>query len=85
MKLNDPYGKEPLELLELTEIGDRVKSMDIVSLSQGNFFFFKSREESHPRHEMRLLEKVEILILSFHSFFFLKIIDHRQSIVTSKL
>eukprot|EP00008_Paramoeba_atlantica_P015514 CAMPEP_0201498548 /NCGR_PEP_ID=MMETSP0151_2-20130828/71691_1 /ASSEMBLY_ACC=CAM_ASM_000257 /TAXON_ID=200890 /ORGANISM="Paramoeba atlantica, Strain 621/1 / CCAP 1560/9" /LENGTH=330 /DNA_ID=CAMNT_0047890205 /DNA_START=6 /DNA_END=995 /DNA_ORIENTATION=- len=36
------FVKEPVSMLDVLEMGDRVKSMDIVSLSQGNFLLFKS-------------------------------------------
>ena len=36
------WMSEPFDYLDLKEIGDRVKCMDIVSLSQGNLFSFFS-------------------------------------------
>jgi hypothetical protein len=94
--LNDPHNKEEMELLDLIEIGERVKGisfffelagifggigsvasvgecwgsvgnvdlikkkgMDIISLSQGNFFFYKSIGESNTQKELVLLQKVD--------------------------
>ena len=36
------WMSEPVDYLDLIEIGERVKCMDIVSLSQGNFFLYKA-------------------------------------------
>ena len=44
--------------------------MDIVSLSQGNFYFFTSLEEKDISVETELLEKVQFIniIIIFHLF-----------------
>jgi hypothetical protein len=38
--------KEPFELVDIVDMGERVKDMNIVSLSQANFFFFKALQET---------------------------------------
>ena len=53
-------------MLDLIEIGDRVKSMDIVCLSQGNFFYYKSLGCSSVVAEVDMLRQV----LSFFYYFF---------------
>ncbi len=50
--------REPLGMLDLNVLGDRVKNMDIVSSSQGNFFFFKSLQETDVSISTQLLEQV---------------------------
>jgi hypothetical protein len=50
--------REPFGLLDLTDMGDRVKNMDIVSLSQGNFFFLKSLQEEDPAIVTFMLQQV---------------------------
>ena len=52
------FSKEPLDLLDLIEIGDCVKSMDIVSFCHGNHFHFTSMREGSMMTEVHLLEKV---------------------------
>ena len=49
--------REPLQLLDLIEIGDRVKYPDMVSISQGNFFLCKSRLEVDSAAIFPLLTK----------------------------
>ena len=45
-------------MLDLFEIGERVKSMDIVSVSQGNYFLMKSLVEKNIPLQIDLLEQV---------------------------
>ena len=62
--------KEPLELLDLVEMGDRVKDMDIVSSSQGNFFQYKSLQETDKSIAMQMLLQVYIYIyISLNSLY----------------
>ena len=54
---------EPVDYLDLIEMGERVKCMDIVSLSQGNFFLYKALGMSDAKVCRRL-------ILGFSSSYF---------------
>ncbi len=57
--------REPFGILDITDMGDRVKNMDIVSSSQGNFFFYKSLQEADPSLVVQMLEQVPKYILSY--------------------
>jgi hypothetical protein len=54
-----------LGLLDLSDMGDRVKNMDIVSSSQGNFFFFKSLQENDRSLTIQMLEQVLFELFAF--------------------
>ena len=73
---------EPVDYLDLLEIGERVKCMDIVSLSQGNFFLYKALVMQNDKVKEDLLLQVRLLLffsvsippytfLSLDSIFFL--------------
>lgn len=49
---------EQLELLDLEDMGDRVKDMDIISAAQGTFYFYKSLQESGKSSEVDFLNLV---------------------------
>ena len=55
------WMSEPFDYLDLIEIGDRVKCMDIVSLSQGNFFLYQALLQNDLRTEGSLLLRVNQL------------------------
>ena len=57
-KIQNPSAKEVIDMLDLIEIGDRVKSMDIVTVSQGNFFLMRSLTVCDPSFQMHLLQRV---------------------------
>jgi hypothetical protein len=52
--------KEPFGLLDLVEMCDRVKNMDIMYSTQGNFYYFKSLQESDISIVTQMLEQVSI-------------------------
>ena len=60
------WKTEPFDYLDLIEIGDRVKCMDIVSLSQGNFFLYKALSRNDWRTQRTLLIKVLIYIYEWY-------------------
>ena len=57
------WMSEPVDYLDLIEMGERVKCMDIVSLSQGNFFLYKAL--GMPNGKVK-----EDLLLQVCDFFF---------------
>lgn len=78
--------REPFGMLDLNVLGDRVKNMDIVSSSQGNFFFFKSLQEGDVSISTQLLEQVweNNYIFSRRLFLFSLGYSFRLSISTNK-
>ena len=54
-----------LGMLDLFEIGERVKSMDIVSVSQGNYFLMKSLMEKNVPLQIDLLEQVHFFSFEY--------------------
>ncbi len=55
--------REPFGLLDLVDMGEIVKNMDIISSSQGTFYYFKSLQEADPNISLQYLEQVCIHIL----------------------
>ena len=58
-------------MLDLEEIGERVKDMGIVSFSQGNFFYFKALLEKESETAMQMLMKVFFIFIFYFLLFFL--------------
>ena len=61
---------DPVVMLDLIEIGDRVKPMDIVSLYQGNFYLFKSLAAGGVSAEIGMLSQVGFLFVFLFVFVF---------------
>jgi hypothetical protein len=77
--------REPLELLDLEDMGDRVKNMDIISSSQGNFYYYKSLQESDSGIAVHMLQQVLSFLLDQPVFFLGNLLSLFRRLISTKM